>query len=93
MTENDSNYIKVGNFFEIFTINSENWFKNITLDFYPISANFTSHLQTVHVIKPVDEFLLRKLQVTHISIFFDFMLSNSKIHAFLMFLVYLKGTM
>ena len=82
MTENDQNSIKVGKHFEIFTINSENWFKNITFDFTTISASFTSSLQTVRVINPVDDFWIHKLQVTHISIFFTFMLLISSLHVY-----------
>ena len=85
MTKNDPIYIKVGKIFEIFAINSENWLKTLHLIFTTTSASFTSSLQTVHVIKPVDEFLIRKLQVTLISILFDLMLSNSDFHACLVF--------
>ena len=60
--------------FEYFTINSENCLKNITFDFYPFSAGFTSHFQIVCVINPVEETLIRKMQVIHISLNFDFML-------------------
>ena len=59
--------------------------KILDLIFTTISAIFTSSLQTVRVIKLVDKFMIRKLQVIHISILFDFMLSNSDFHAYLMF--------
>ena len=66
--------------------------KTFHLIFTTISASFTTNIQTVLVLKQVDNFMIHKLQVTDISIIFDFMLSISIRMPIWCFLEIFKGT-